>query len=313
MGYAVTGGAGFIGSHLADALLLRGDTVIVIDDFSSGKEENLRAHQNNKKLIAYKKSICDDVSDIFKKHKIDVVFHLAANPGVQFSIQHPIESHQVNVDGTLNVLHAANRCGVKRVIFASSAAVYGETIQMPLHETMTPNPASPYALQKLIGEQYCQLFTRLYDIETVILRFFNVFGPRQNPQGDYGFLIPKFITLVNNNKSPIIYGDGEQTRDFIYVSDVVEALMLAANADKTCIGNIFNIGTGKNTSIKEIAKLIIGLGNATVAPKHGRAIIEPRHSVADISRAKKMLGWEPQIALENGLKKTHQYFSDNAL
>jgi len=218
--YLVTGGAGFIGSHLVDRLLKDGHEAVVIDDFSLGKKENLSARP---RLKIYKKSICEKLDLIFKQHRFDAVFHLAALPRVQFSIAHPRQSHEANVNGTLNLLIAARDRGVKRFIYSSSSSVYGNQTILPLVETMTPNPMSPYAFQKLAGEHYCRLFAELYGLETVSLRYFNVYGPRQNPDGAYAGQIPKFFSKLLAGETPVINGDGKQTRDNTYVDDVVEA------------------------------------------------------------------------------------------
>ena len=310
MRYLVTGGAGFIGSHLVDALIERGNEVIIIDDFSSGKEKNLPARGKNKNLIVYRKSVCDDLTGVFEKHKIDVVFHLAALPKVQISIKNPIETHNVNVNGTLNLLHCCKRFNVKKFVFSSSSAIYGNQKTLPFRETDTPQPLSPYALHKLISEEYCALFTKLYSLNTISLRFFNVFGPRQNPEGDYGFLIPKFITVADEDKQPIIFGDGEQTRDFVYVSDVVDALVSAARTnDKKLRGKTFNVGSGKHTSVNEIAGHIVKLAKKNIKPAYAPPVVEPRNTLADVSKIKKALGWDPKISLEEGLKRTYNYFS----
>lgn len=310
MAYLVTGGAGFIGSHLVDALLDEGQRVIVIDDFSFGKEENLANHKNNKNLLIWRKNICDDLTGVFKEKKIKVVFHLAALSRVQFSIQNPRETHNVNVNGTLNLLSMCEKFKVKRIIFASSSSIYGDREGTPLREDMVANPTSPYALQKLIGEEYCRLFHTLYGLETISLRYFNVFGPRQDPEGDYGFLIPKFSTLINKNMRPPINGDGKQTRDFVYISDTVEATVAAANSEnENCLGQTFNIGSGKNISVNEVTKRIIKLSTKSIEPMYGPPVREPKQTLADISKIKDLLGWEPEISFDEGLKKTYEYFS----
>jgi len=289
----VTGGAGFIGSNLVDKLIDEGCKVFVIDKLSTGKKENL-----NKKAIFYKADIChlDKILPLFKG--IDYVFHLAANPRVIFSVENPIESHKVNVDGTLNVLYASYKNRVKRLIFASSAAVYGDIKELPLKENMTPKPISPYGLHKLIGENYCKLFSNLYNLETVCLRYFNVYGPRMDPNGPYALVISKFLKLKKENKPLTIYGDGKQTRDFIYVDDVVKANILAMKSKKVGRGEVINISSGKNYSINYIAKLIGGKKIYLPARKG-----EMKHTLGDNSLAKKLLGWEPEISLEEGIKK----------
>jgi UDP-glucose 4-epimerase len=294
----VTGGAGFIGSNLVDKLIDGGCKVFVIDNLSTGKKENL-----NKKAIFYKADIChlDKILPLFKG--IDYVFHLAANPRVIFSVENPIESHKVNVDGTLNVLYASYKNRVKRLIFASSAAVYGDIKELPLKENMTPKPISPYGLHKLIGEHYCKLFSNLYNLETVCLRYFNVYGPRMDPYGPYALVIGKFLKLRKENKPLTIYGDGKQTRDFIYVDDVVKANILAMKSKKVGRGEIINICSGKNYSINYIAKLIGGRKIYLPARKG-----EMKHTLGDNSLAKKLLGWKPEISLEEGIEKLLYYY-----
>jgi len=294
----VTGGAGFIGSNLIDKLIDEGHKVFVIDNLSTGKKENI-----NKKAIFYKADIChlDKILPLFKG--IDYVFHLAARPGVIFSVEDPIESHRINVDGTLNVLYASYKNKVKRLIFASSAAVYGDIKKLPLKENMTPNPVSPYGLHKLIGEYYCKLFSNLYNLETVCLRYFNIYGPRMDPNGPYALVIGKFLKLRKENKPLTIYGDGKQTRDFIYVDDVVKANILAMKSKKVGRGEIINICSGKNYSINYIAKLIGGKKIYLPARKG-----EIKHVLGDNSLVKKLLGWKPEISLEEGIKKCKEYF-----
>jgi len=287
----VTGGAGFIGSNLVDRLIDEGYKVFVIDNLSSGKKENL-----NKKAIFYKADICN-LNKIFPLFKgIDYVFHLAANPRVLFSVENPIESHKVNVDGTLNVLYASYKNKVKRLIFASSSAVYGNIKKLPLREDMKPNPISPYGLHKLIGEYYCKLFSDLYNLETVCLRYFNVYGPKMDPEGPYALVIGKFLKLKKENKPLTIYGNGKQTRDFVYVNDVVEANILAMKSKKVGKGEVINICSGKNYSINYIAKLIGGEKIYLPARKG-----EMKHTLGDNSLAKKLLGWNPKVNLEEGI------------
>jgi len=289
----VTGGAGFIGSNLVDRLIKDGYKVTVLDNLSGGKRENL-----NPKAKFYKVDICnfEKILPLFKG--IDYVFHLAALPRVPFSIEKPIETNKVNVDGTLNVLFASYKNKVKRVIYASSSSVYGEQKTLPLKETMTPNPLSPYALQKLIGEMYCKIFANLYGLETVSLRFFNVYGPRMNPEGAYALAIGKFLKLKKEGKPLTIYGDGNQTRDFTHVFDVVEANILAMKSKKVGKGETLNICFGKNYSINYVADLIGGK-RVYLPPRKG----EPKHTLGDNSLAKKLLGWKPKVSLEKGIKE----------
>jgi UDP-glucose 4-epimerase len=307
----VTGGAGFIGSHLVDKLLELGNEVIVIDDFSLGKKENLVHQKDNPNLKIYNKSICDkDIQDLFKG--VAIVFHVAAIPRVQYSIKNPKETNKANVYGTLNILEACRKAGVKRVVYSASSSAYGDQDKLPLIETMAPNPMSPYALQKLVGEYYCKLYYLVHGIETISLRYFNVFGPRQDPSGGYACLIPKSINLVLEGKSPVIYGDGEQTRDFTYVKDVVEANILAATTqNKEAFGEIFNIGNGNNLSVNFVVKSIIG--DKSITPEHTDPVIEPRDTLADISKTKVILLWQPKYIFEQGIKETIEWFAKNKI
>ena len=310
--YLVTGGAGFIGSQLVDKLLSQRHQVIVIDDFSLGKKENLAEHRRNKNLVVYRKSICQDLTGIFKKEKPTVIFHLAALPRVQFSIAEPTKTHQANVNGTLNLLETAKKFNLKRFVFSSSSSVYGDQTKMPLEEAMEPNPISPYALHKLISENYARLYHLLYDLETISLRYFNVFGPRQDSKGDYACLIPRFIKLINQGKRPTINGHGRQTRDFTFVDDVIEANLLAAQTEnKDCFGQVFNIGASRNNSVNQVTKEILKLAKKKIRPIHGPAVVEPKNSLADIEKAKKMLSWQPQVSFKKGLQKTYRYFVEN--
>jgi len=294
----VTGGAGFIGSNLVDRLIDEGYKVFVIDNLPSGKKENL-----NKKAIFYKADICNlnKILPLFKG--IDYIFHLAANPKLIFSVENPIESHKINVDGTLNVLYASYKNKVKRLIFASSSAVYGDIKKLPLREDMKPNPISPYGLHKLIGEYYCKLFSNIYNLETVCLRYFNVYGPKMDPEGPYALVIGKFLKLKKENKPLTIYGDGKQTRDFIYVDDVAKANILAMKSKKVGKGEVINICSGKNYSINYIAKLIGGKKIYLPARKG-----EMKHTLGDNSLAKKLLGWKPKVNLEEGIKRCSRIF-----
>jgi len=310
--YLVTGGAGFIGSHLVEKLLNLGHQVVVIDNFSLGKKENLADHQRNKNLVVYRKDICNDLTGVFGKEKPELIFHLAALPRVQFSIDHPLKTHQVNVNGTLNLLETAKKFNLKRFILSSSAAIYGNQKKLPLEENMEAEPLSPYALHKLISEDYLKLFNSLYGLETISLRYFNVFGPRQDPKGDYACLIPKFVRLISQAQKPTINGDGRQTRDFTFVDDVIKANLLASQTkNKDCFGQVFNIGAGQNKSVNKVAEQILKLSNQKVRLIHGPALIEPRNSLADIKKARRLLNWQPQVSFEQGLQKTYQHFVKN--
>ncbi|MCR4330746.1 MAG: NAD-dependent epimerase/dehydratase family protein [Patescibacteria group bacterium] len=288
----IVGGAGFIGSHVTDALVLRGFNVHVIDNLSAGKREyvNDKATLHVVDIVNY-----EDIAPIIAGAY--AVFHFAALPRVQYSIEHPIETNTVNVGGLLNVLEAARSGGVKRVIYSASSSVYGDQEKMPLTEDMRASPLSPYGLQKYIGELYCALFSTVYGLKTVSLRYFNVYGPRQDPEGAYALVIGKFLKQKAEGIPLTITGDGTQTRDFTHVSDVVHANLLSMESEHVGSGEAVNIGGGKNYSINEIAR-IIGGSVEYVSPR-----IEPHDTLADTTRAKELLGWEPQISLEEGIKE----------
>lgn len=293
----ITGGAGFIGSHLTERLLNEGCRVTVIDDLSEGKWENLPKHVN---LVKIKASILGDISKIVAGQ--DVIFHLAAIPWPQKSIVEPWETHKVNVGGTLNLLLEAKKHKVKKFIFSSSYTVYGDQDHMPINERMEPNPLVPYSLQKLIGEKYCQLFSNLWGLETICLRYFNVFGPRMRTEGPYANLIPKFINLMSRNISPMVNGDGDQTRDFIHVSDVVNANLLAAQSQLS--REIFNICQGESISVNKIIEILNQALGKNLKPAYKPGIVETRKILASHAKASKLLGWKPKVKFEDGLKMT---------
>lgn len=297
----VTGGAGFIGSHLADALVERGFDVHIIDDLSSGKMENV-----NKKAVFYKEDIrnFESVKKIIDGAKY--VFHVAAKPRVQVSIQNPRETHDINVNGTVNVLVASKEVGVKRVVYSASSSAYGEQDTMPLHEDMHARPISPYGLQKHIGELKCRVFSRIYGIETVSLRYFNVYGPRLvSDGGAYDLVIGRFLKQRKEGKPMTVVPDGEQTRDFTHVRDVVSANILAMLSDKVGKGEVLNIGAGKNHSVNKIAA-IIGGPVVYIEPR-----LEPKHTLADNRKARELLGWEPKITLEEGIEELKKIWLEN--
>ncbi|MDD5177793.1 MAG: GDP-mannose 4,6-dehydratase [Candidatus Nanoarchaeia archaeon] len=309
MKYLVTGGAGFIGSNIVDRLISTGNKVIIIDDFSLGREENIEHLKNNPNLTVYRKSICEDLSEIFGKEKIDGVFHLAALPRVQYSIENPIESHNVNVNGYLNVLNHCRKFGVKRVVFSSSSAIYGDTKDYPTSETSNLNPMSPYAIHKLIGEEYGKLFSVVYGLEVINLRYFNAYGPKQDPKGAYALIVTRFIDMIYNGQPPVINGDGENTRDYIYVGDVVDANILAMKTgNRACIGQSFNIGSGRDISVNKITEEIIKLSKKEVTPIHGPSVVEPKCTLADYRKAKEMLDWKPRVQFEDGLRVTYENY-----
>jgi UDP-glucose 4-epimerase len=297
----VTGGAGFIGSHLADELAHRGCDVIILDDLSTGRLENIES------LLAHggAQFVEGSIADLSLLHRIlqgaDVVFHQAAIASVPASIEQPIVSHEVNVTGTLNVLVAAKEAGVGKVVCASSSAVYGDTPAPSKREDMSPCPQSPYAVTKLVGEYYCGVFQELFGMPTVNLRYFNVYGKRQDPNSQYAAAIPKFVSRVLEGNPPIIYGDGEQSRDFVFVRDVVEANILAAGSSAT---GVFNIGTGTSITINDLVRLVVKIMDSALVPVyHETRPGEVKHSLADISNAKGF-GYNPQYSLEEGLKRT---------
>jgi UDP-glucose 4-epimerase len=288
----VTGGAGFIGSHIVDALINAGYEVHVIDNLSAGKKENV-----NPKAVLHVVDIRDKekLIPIFKDAKY--VFHEAAFPRVQYSIENPIETNEINVIGLLNVLEVSRANKVKRIIFASSAAVYGDPDKLPTKEDSALSPLSPYAVHKCIGEIYLKLYAQIYGLETVSLRYFNVYGSRLDPKGAYPLVIGYFLKRAKQGLTLSITGDGNQTRDFVHVNDVVKANILAMKSDKVGKGEIINIGTGKQYSVNQIAELIGG-------PKeYIPARIEPRATQADIAKAKELLNWEPAVSLEEGVEE----------
>ena len=308
----VTGGAGFIGSHLVDRLLNEGFEVTVIDNLDTGRLENIARHKDREEFHFVKGDIRDFnlVKETMKD--IDVVFHEAALASVTLSVENPILTNDINVTGTLNLLKASSDLHVKRFIYASSAAVYGDTPHPKKREDMTPNPTSPYGASKLAAENYVKLFHKVYGLETVSLRYFNVYGPRQrfDIQSAYGGAITIFTNRLLRNMPPIIYGDGEQTRDFVYIQDVVEANMLALNT-KNAAGEVFNIGTGTNVSVNQVAntlKEIINRKNLKNVHADPRPT-DIRHGYADINKAKRILGFHPKVPLKEGLTKLVNWYT----
>ena len=313
--HLVTGGAGFIGSNIVEELLRQGEKVRILDNFSTGKRENIAQikrilHQENKsKTFEKLETVEGDVRSYHIVREavagVDFILHQAALPSVPRSVKDPITTNEVNVVGTLNILNAANESKVKRIIYASSSSVYGDLETLPKTEDMLPKPLSPYAVSKLAGEKYCQVFARLYGLETVVLRYFNVFGPRQDPSSQYSAVIPKFITLMKEGQSPTIYGNGQQSRDFTYVTNVVEANLLACKKGlEELSGEVFNIAYGKRICINELVASIQKLVNVKIEPFYA----EPRpcdikHSLANIGKARQYLGYEPKIDFYQGLSK----------
>jgi nucleoside-diphosphate-sugar epimerase len=343
--YLVTGGAGFIGSNIVEELLRRAEKVRILDNFATGKRENIeklkiRSETSNVKpetlAVKQQKSrtkseqsgIEEDVEkneninhdnleivegDVRSYHivreavaGVDFILHQAALPSVPRSVKDPITSNEVNVVGTLNVLNAAREAKVKRIVYASSSSVYGDLEFLPKTEDMLPKPLSPYAVSKLAGEKYCQVFTQLYGLETVVFRYFNVFGPNQDPTSQYSAVIPKFIELIKKGKSPVIYGNGEQSRDFTYVKNVVEAnLQACGDYCEMLSGEVFNIAYGKRVTINELVRQINQILGTSVKPSYADSRAgDVKHSLANIGKARQFLNYEPKISFEAGLRLT---------
>ncbi len=309
--YLVTGGAGFIGSNLVGALLAGGRRVRVLDNFLTGKRENLaglkETYGDAFELVE------GDLRDMAVTRRAvegaEYVLHQGALPSVPRSVSDPVLSNEINVGGTVSLLVAARDAGVKRVVYAASSSAYGDTPELPKRESMGTNPKSPYAAQKLAGEQYMRIFYEVYGLETVSLRYFNVFGPRQDPASTYAAVIPRFITAVLSGESPTIYGDGLQTRDFTYIENVVRANLLACEAPKTACGKVINIACGERVSLLDILEIVYRLAGRRVAPMfESTRPGDVRDSLADISLAKGSLGYEPRIGFPEGLSRTFDYF-----
>jgi nucleoside-diphosphate-sugar epimerase len=305
MRYLVTGGAGFIGSHLAEELTRRGAAVRVVDNLITGKRRNLD-HVKGVELVE------GDLADLTVAERAvegcTFVLHQAAIPSVPRSVKDPITSNRANIDATLNVLVAARDAGVRRVVYAGSSSAYGNTPTLPKHEGMPTGPLSPYALQKLVGEQYMQLFTRLYGLETVTIRYFNVFGPRQDPSSPYSGVISVFISALVDGRRPTIYGDGEQTRDFTYVANVVDGVLRACEAPLAS-GEVINVATGGRISLNALFQAVRGITGSSIEPIY--AAERPgdvRDSQADITKARELLGYTPGVMLEDGLNRTLAWY-----
>lgn len=302
----VTGGAGFIGSHLVEGLLARGVEVRVLDNFATGKRENLAAVADKIELLEGDVRNLTTVRTAMRK--VDVVFHEAALPSVERSVKNPLESNEVNITGTLNVLLAARDAGVQRVVFAASSAAYGNSLTLPKEETMTPEPLSPYAVSKLAGEQYAKIFQQLYGLSTVSLRYFNVFGPRQDPTTQYAGVIAKFVTCALEGQPFPVFGDGEQSRDFTYVSNVVDANILAAEV-KIDSAPLMNIAYGQRASLNQIIDMLNELTRQNLPAQYGpERAGDVRHSHASLKRAKEILGYEPKVDLLEGLRRTLEWY-----
>ncbi len=309
MRYLVTGGAGFIGSNTVDELVRRGHSVVVLDDLSAGKEDNLAEFRNK---ITFLKGSINDIETLQKAcHQADFVIHLAARTSVPRSVKDPLETNRVNVDGTLNVLVAARDNKVKRVVYAASSSAYGETPTLPKIESMQPQPISPYGVSKFVGELYAQTFGRCYGLDTVSLRYFNIFGPRQDPDSPYSGVLSRFATAFLDGTRPTVFGDGNQTRDFTFVDNAVQANLLACEA-ASAAGRVFNIGTNHAISLNRVLELLGPLSGKTLqanyeSPREG----DIRDSLADISCARELLGYEPTVFFEEGLQRTFEWYRAN--
>ena len=306
MRYLVTGGAGFIGSHIVDELLRRGHSVTVLDDLSTGRERNLAGMRSELEFIIG--SICDQEAATRACHGADYAIHLAARTSVPRSVKDPFETNRVNVDGTLSILIAARDSGVRRLVFAGSSSVYGDTAELPKRESMPAAPISPYGVSKLAGEIYSQVFSRAYGLETVSLRYFNVFGPRQDPDSPYSGVLSRFLLAASEGSQPVVYGDGEQSRDFTYVENVVDATLKACEAPGIS-GRVFNAGAGGRVTLNQVLAFLEHVVQRPLRARHD----PPRagdilHSQADISQAREALGYEPRVTWEEGLRRTWQWF-----
>jgi nucleoside-diphosphate-sugar epimerase len=309
MRYLVTGGAGFIGSNIVDELVRRGQTVVVFDDLSSGKESNLT--QVRSKIELRIGNIGDLAALNAAAKGANYIIHLAARTSVPRSVAEPVETNRVNIDGTLNVLVAARDAKVKRVVFAASSAAYGETPTLPKVETMPVDPISPYGVTKVVGELYARVFTRAYGLETACIRYFNVFGPRQDPTSQYSGVLSRFMLAAIEGQPPVVFGDGEQSRDFTYVENVVQQTLLACEADGAS-GLVFNGGTGVQSKLNDVLRLLEKLSGKKLDAKY-----EPpragdiKDSLADINLARKILGYSPSVNFEEGLARTWAWYSSN--
>jgi nucleoside-diphosphate-sugar epimerase len=308
MRYLVTGGAGFIGSHLVEHLTELGEEVVVLDDLSTGRQQNITPFLNRVHFI--QGSILDAAVCAQAVRGADYVLHQAAIPSVPRSVADPAATHAANTTGTLNMLMAARDAKVKRFVYAASSSAYGDTTELPKHEAIIPKPLSPYAVQKYTGECYCRAFYATYGLPTVALRYFNIFGPRQDPNSLYAAVIPKFITSAVNNEPPIIFGDGEQTRDFTNVKNAVHANMLATTASEDAWGEVYNVGCGTRITVNELWQRIKEAVGSTVTPNYQpRRAGDVRDSLASLERTQKYLGYQPVIDFEGGLSETIAYFA----
>jgi UDP-glucose 4-epimerase len=308
--YLVTGGAGFIGSSIARALVTRGDKVRVIDNFFSGKRENLADISKDVELI--EADIRDEAALARALAGVEVVYHEAAIASVPRSLADPLSSNDANVTGTLKVLHGAKKAGVRRVVYAASSSAYGDTPTLPKVETMRPMPLSPYAVAKLAGEHYCQVFAGAYGLETVCLRYFNVFGPHQDPKSEYAAVIPRFVTAALAGKGVTIYGDGTQSRDFCFIDNTVEANLLAGVAPAAS-GGVFNVACGAAINLNDVVKLVAEIvGHPVPITYETGRVGDVKHSLADIGAARERLGYKGAISFRDGLQRTVAWYASRA-
>jgi len=313
--YLVTGGAGFIGSHIVEALVRRGEAVAILDDFSTGKKSNLEAALKARTPKGPEPQLFEgDLRDaaLVKRAVAGAthVLHQAALPSVPRSVAEPFQSHEVNGTGTLQLLLAAREAGVKRFVYASSSSAYGDAPTLPKVESQPTAPLSPYAVSKLTGEQYCRIFTPLYGLETVSLRYFNIFGPRQDPESQYAAVIPKFVTAVDAGRSPVVFGDGKQSRDFTYIDNAVQANLLACDAPASAAGLAYNVACGASATLLDVLALIGTILGKPVKPVHEAPRAgDVKHSLASIDLAKQHLSFQPTVGLEEGLRRTVAAFT----
>ena len=309
MKYLVTGGAGFIGSNITDELVRRGESVVVLDDLSAGKESNLQGVRDR---IEVRVGSITDMATLQKAcNGVDYVIHLAARTSVPRSLKDPIESNRINIDGTLNVLVAARDAKVRRLVYAASSSAYGETAILPKVETMQPQPISPYGVTKYVGELYAQVFGKVYGLENACVRYFNVFGPRQDPTSQYSGVLSRFMLAILEDQQPVVYGDGEQSRDFTYIENVVDVTLRACTTEGAS-GQVFNGGTGSRITLNEVLRNLEKITGKKLETKYD----PPRNgdikdSQADISRARKVLGYEPKVNFEDGLMRTWEWYAEN--
>jgi UDP-glucose 4-epimerase len=309
MRYLVTGGAGFIGSNTVDELVRRGESVVVLDDLSAGKEDNLAEVRNK---ISFIKGSINDLEAVRRAmHEADYVLHLAARTSVPRSIKDPLETNRINIEGTLNVLVAARDAKVKRMVLAASSSAYGETPTLPKVETMQPQPISPYGISKYVGELYAQVFGKVYGLQNVSLRYFNVFGPRQDPASPYSGVLAKFCTAFLEKTDPVVFGDGEQTRDFTYIDNVVQANLLACEAPAAS-GKVINIGTGARISLNQTLQLLREINASELQAKYDPPRDgDIRDSQADITLAREALKYDPKIDFPEGLRRTFAWYQES--